>query len=252
MRVRWRCIGLLCLMLSVRDARAELSFEGRNRFFLSGVRAPVAIVNEGDAPALVQVSLAWGEGDADVDRVLPIAVSKPLLRIAPGGRASTELFYQGAGLPQDRESYFVLSVLDVPPAARQENNLQLAYRHHFKLFYRPALASTPDEAIASLVWEMSTEAEGGRVTAHNPSPYYLTLSEVALVDATGQPCGQAVEHLMLPPFSSRPLTAADSDCRPARVYYRWVSDGGHRRPHAAFLSPGVRSHGGPELRPTKE
>lgn len=250
MRVRWRCIGLLCLMLSVRDAWAELSFEGRNRFFLSGVRAPVAIVNEGDAPALVQVSLAWGEGDADLDRILPIAVSKPLLRIAPGGRASTELFYQGEGLPQDRESYFVLSVLDVPPAARQENHLQLAYRHHFKLFYRPALATTPDEAIVRLAWEMSTEAEGGRVTAHNPSPYYLTLSEVALVAAAGGDCGPAVEHLMLPPFSSRLLITAD--CGPARVYYRWVSDGGHRRPHAAFLSPGVRSHGGPELRPTKE
>lgn len=239
---------MLFLVLSAGDARAELSFEGRNRFFLSGTRAPVAIVNEGDAPALVQVSLDWGDGNTD--RILPIAVSKPLLRIVPGGRATTELFYQGQGLPQDRESYFVLSVLDVPPAGHRENNLQLAYHHHFKLFYRPALASTPDDAIARLAWEMSTEADGGRVTAHNPSPYYLTLSEVALVDATGQPCGPAVEHLMLPPFSSQALAAAD--CRPARVYYRWVSDGGHRRPHAAFLSPGVRSHGGPELRPTKE
>nr|WP_295376351.1 molecular chaperone [Pseudoxanthomonas sp.] len=199
-------------------------------------------------PRWCQVSLAWGDGDTD--RILPIAVSKPLLRIVPGGRATTELFYQGQGLPQDRESYFVLSVLDVPPAAHQENHLQLAYHHHFKLFYRPALASTPDEAIARLAWEVAIRTGGGRVTAHNPSPYYLTLSEVALVDATGQPCGQAVEHLMLPPFSSQALAAVD--CRPARVYYRWVSDGGHRRPHAAFLSPGVRSHGGPELRPTKE
>lgn len=240
-------IGALCLMLMTHDARAELSFEGNNRFFLTGTRKVVAIVNEGDAPALVQASLVWG--DKDSSRDLPVVVSKPLLRIVPGGRATIELFYQGRGLPQDRESYFVLSVLDVPPVARAENTLQLAYHHHFKLFYRPELSSTLDDAIADLAWGFPAD-EDMRVTAHNPSPYYLTLSEVTVVDAGGRPCGQVIDHLMLPPFSSRPLAVAD--CRPAQVYYRVVSDGGHRWPYAAFLSSGVRSHGRPELRPTKE
>lgn len=117
-----------------RAGRALL--RGNNRFFLTGTRKVVAIVNEGDAPALVQASLAWG--DKDSSRDLPVVVSKPLLRIVPGGRATTELFYQGRGLPQDRESYFVLSVLDVPPVARAENTLQLAIPPSFQVVLSPS------------------------------------------------------------------------------------------------------------------
>ena len=52
-----------------------------------------------------------GKGQA-----LPFAVSRPLLRLGAGQRAKVEVLYQGQGLPTDRETYLLLSVLDVPHA----------------------------------------------------------------------------------------------------------------------------------------
>ncbi len=68
-------------------------------------------------------------------------MSRPLLRLGAGQRAKVEVLYQGQGLPTDRETYLLLSVLDVPHATGKGDALQIALRHRFKLFYRPSLES---------------------------------------------------------------------------------------------------------------
>ncbi|WP_163752625.1 fimbria/pilus periplasmic chaperone, partial [Proteus mirabilis] len=93
-----------------------------------------SLVNEGKEPALAEISLDWGTDGTG--QALPFAVSRPLLRLGAGQRAKVEVLYQGQGLPTDRETYLLLSVLDVPHAPSTPETLQIALRHRFKLFYR--------------------------------------------------------------------------------------------------------------------
>ncbi|MBU4636608.1 molecular chaperone [Pseudomonas chlororaphis] len=232
-------IGLVFVWQS-GTARADLSFDGQNRFIMSGQRMIVTLVNEGKTAALAEVSLNWGEPESGQSQPLPLAVSKPLLRIPGGQKANVEVFYQGKGLPTDRESYLLLSVLDVPPATKTPHSMTVALRHRFKLLYRPPLKSTLDEAMAGLSWEMQKEA-AGRLIADNPSPHYLTLSEIEAIGPNDQPCGQPIEHLMLPPFSTQPVDLPT--CQPTRLRYQIVSDAGNPRPYGATLSADKKSHG---------
>ncbi|MBP5069393.1 molecular chaperone [Pseudomonas chlororaphis] len=207
---------------------------------MTGQRMTVTLANEGNQAALAEVSLDWGENESESVQPLPLAISRPLLRIEAGKKANVEVFYQGAGLPTDRESYLLLSVLDVPPAATTPHTMNVALRHRFKLLYRPALQSTLDEAMAGLSWAVQKDSAGWLI-AGNPSPYYLTLSDIETIGANGQLCGQPIEHLMLPPFSMQPLDV--SACQPASLRYQIVSDAGNLRPYGATLSPDQKNHG---------
>ncbi|KVM56514.1 pilus assembly protein [Burkholderia ubonensis] len=217
---------------------AELSFNGQNRFIMTGKRMAVTLVNEDKEAALAEVSLDWGDEGRTED--LPMAVSRPLLKIPPQWNAPLEILYQGEGLPSDRESYFLLNVLDVPQAPKVPHVLQIALRHRLKLFYRPPLKEAPDDAMAALTWEMSSE-KNGAIRIGNPSPYYLTLSDIERIGQDGRRCGEPIEHMMLAPFSTQSL--AMSACRPERLRYQVVSDAGNMRPYAATLSPGRKQHG---------
>ncbi|WP_025810294.1 fimbrial biogenesis chaperone [Pseudomonas chlororaphis] len=232
-------IGLVLAWQS-EVALADLSFDGKNRFIMTGQRMAVTLVNEGKTDALAVVSLNWGEPESGQSQPLPMAVSKPLLQISPGKRAVVEVFYQGAGLPTDRETYLLLNVLDVPPAAKTPHTMSVALWHHFKLFYRPTLENTLDEAMAGLSWAVQKESEG-RLIADNPSPYYLTLSDIEAIGPNGQPCSQPIEHLMLSPFSTQPVVIPM--CQPASLRYQIVSDAGNLRSYGAKLSADKKNHG---------
>lgn len=110
----------------------------------------------------------------------------------------------------------------------------------FKLFYRPTLENTLDEAMAGLSWAVQKESEG-RLIADNPSPYYLTLSDIEAIGPNGQPCSQPIEHLMLSPFSTQPVVIPM--CQPASLRYQIVSDAGNLRSYGAKLSADKKNHG---------
>lgn len=148
------------------SAHADLSFDGQNRFVMKGKRLPITLVNEGKEPALAEISLDWGTDGKG--QALPFAVSRPLLRLGAGQRAKVEVLYQGQGLPTERETYLLLSVLDVPHATGKGDALQIALRHRFKLFYRPSLKATVEQAMAGLTWSYDPE---GSPRTRNPSPY---------------------------------------------------------------------------------
>jgi len=238
----WRWGGLAAFAIVSTSAVAGLSFDGRNRFVMQGARLGITIVNESNTSALAQVSVDWGEpGRADP---LPIAMSKPLVKIAPKGKATVDVFYQGSGLPDDRESFLLLNVLDIPQVPRESNVLQIALRHRLKLFYRPKLKETPEEARATLAWERS--ASGDEIEVHNPSPYYVTLSDMEMLGSAGRPCGEPVEHLMVAPFSSQRVKT--TECQLALLRYSVVSDAGNPLPYEATPISGEKRYGHPENR----
>jgi len=237
-----RSLILLLTITLLGPAHAELEFDGRNRFiFEAGAkRLSIVISNRGDHPTLAQSSLAWGDGRT---AEIPLALNKPMQVIPPGQKGAVEVFYEGSGFPSDRESYLLLSVLDLSQAPRDPNTVQLALLHHFKLFFRPKLEQTVQKAIAGLKWNLRT----GRADAiiENVSPYFITLSDIELMDRDNQPCGHVVDHLMVAPFSEAPLPDAGCKSPLGAARYHYVTDAGNMRPYKVQLSTGTAGVGVP-------
>lgn len=235
--------AFVSLLVQPPIAQADLSFnDGRTRLILDGSkqRWPVNIVNLGKEAALMQLSLNWG--DKQDTRNIPLAISNPLLLIQPGQRKSIEIFYQGHGLPDDRETYLLLDILKLPHATEDETNqLQIAPLHHFKVFYRPPLQSDPAKAAAEVSWKLLTEQGSPKALLANPSPYHVTFTDIEPLDARQQPCAPPTIHLMLAPFSEQPL-ALDCKQPPTSVDYQAISDGGSPKEQRARLSSSS-SHG---------
>ncbi|MNH39050.1 putative chaperone protein EcpD [compost metagenome] len=67
---------------------------------------------------------------------------------------------------------------------------------------------------------------GDSYEARNDSPYYLTLTEVGLLDHSGAASGKVIDHLMIAPFSTYPLPVSDCDRPVSQVAYAFISDAG--------------------------
>lgn len=180
---------------------SEVHLVGSNRvIFDKGNRVRLGFENASDRDALVKIDIVWG-GTRNED--VPLAVAKPLLAIPALSQRSVEIFYQGKGLPKDRESYFLLRVLDVPTKPKRENTAQIALRHYYKLFYRPSL----DFQSQDLKEYLSVRAiKNGGLELMNSSPYFITLSNVRLSDEKGS-CEGIVSHVMVAPFSRDGLSS---------------------------------------------
>ena len=112
-------------------------------------------------------------------------------------------------LPQDRESLFWINVKAIPSMDKSrlsDNTLQLAIISRIKLYYRPAkLALPPDQAAEKLSFSRS----GSSLTLTNPTPYYLTVTELnagtrVLENALVPPMGKT--SVKLPPDAGSNIT----------------------------------------------
>ncbi|EIM16951.1 MULTISPECIES: molecular chaperone [Pseudomonas] len=214
-------IALLNPVLAV----AQISLVGKNRIIFenegNGNRTRLDISNQRVRSSLASITIDWG-GDRDED--VPLAISSPLVRIPAEQQKSIELFYQGQGLPKDRESYFLLSILDVPITPQEESALQIAMRHRYKLFFRPKLDMTPDQAAALLTWQRLPVQ--GEIEANNPSPYYLTITHLTRQGKQGRSCGEVIAHTMLEPFSKKVLASNSCFDSVQGLQYNIVTDSG--------------------------
>lgn len=104
----------------------------------------------------------------------PFIAMPPLFVVPAKKEGMLRIVYVADGrmLPQDRETVFTLSVLAIPSGKPIDNNVQLAIKQNFKLFYRPKkLKGSSEDAYRSLVW---TRDKAG-VTIKNTTAYYATL-----------------------------------------------------------------------------
>ncbi|WP_082629539.1 fimbrial biogenesis chaperone [Pseudomonas paralactis] len=184
-------------------AIADIEFDGVTRFVLNAKdkQKSITVVNTGNETVLAQITLDQGNGEQNLHD-LSMALSRHLLKLVAGDRQSVEIFYQGTGLPQDRESYFLLSVTDIPQIPEQANLLQVALRHRLKFLFRPLLSMRVEDAFTKLYWTQLSRSENAGLKAHNDSPYYLTLTDISLYGQQGQICGGKVAHFMVAPFST--------------------------------------------------
>jgi chaperone protein EcpD len=193
----------------------------------------IQIRNPGETPSLVQAWLDAGDPHAKPgESKVPFVMTPPLFRLDPTKAQSLQLVYTHEPLPADRESLFWLNVLDIPPRTAPNpelpNQLELAFKHRMKVFFRPAgLSGSAAGAPARLTWKLLSK--DGRVVgieATNPTAYHVSLIQVT-VTAAGHPVTAKAD--MVAPFASRsfdlpaPLTAPSG---PVAVNYWFVNDYG--------------------------
>ena len=134
-----------------------------------------AITNmEKNTPYLVQ---SWVENtDTQNKAPAPFIVTPPLFRLDAGQKNVLRISYIGTPLPRDRESVFWLNIKNIAPSEKDHSNqLQVNVKSKFKIFYRPeGLAGDPAEAYKSVTFSCT----GNQLTAHNPTPFYVSFYQV--------------------------------------------------------------------------
>jgi chaperone protein EcpD len=193
----------------------------------------IDIHNPSDKPSLVQAWLDSGDPHSKPgDSKVPFVMTPPLFRLDPTKSQSLRLVYTHDPLPQDRETLFWLNVLDIPPLVRPNpdlpNQLELAFRHRMKVFFRPTgLVGSAADAPAQVKWQL--QYKDGKlvgIQASNPTAYHVSLTQVSATVA-GKPLTTKAD--MVDPFASRTFDLPDPVTAPSgavAVEYWFVNDYG--------------------------
>ncbi|EIZ1086427.1 fimbria/pilus periplasmic chaperone [Klebsiella oxytoca] len=216
--------GIVMVMLT-SPALSGVVLDGTRVIYPADKRdITVRLTNMGERPVLVQSWLDKGDESATPDKiVVPFMLAPPVNRIEPKRAQSLRIStVRGASLPQDRESVFWLNVLEIPAkpdtAKAGDNYLQLAVRTRIKFFWRPvSLSGAAWQAPEGMVWT----AENGGLKVQNPSPYHISLIEVAF---NGKKYGAD----MIPPHESQTVSIP-SIASGHSVTAVWLDDYGARR-----------------------
>ncbi|MFQ1999348.1 molecular chaperone [Aeromonas veronii] len=165
-------IGALLFMLGgVSSASASISLSATRLIYnQNDSEVSINATNDGEQDVLIQSWLEAVDNSAP-----PFAITPPLAKISGKERQVLRVFYQGDGLPQDRESVFWLNVQEIPKASTSKNAIQLAVLQRIKLFYRPA-ALSGDARSAPL--NVHGYLGGGRLELSNTTPYHINLVSV--------------------------------------------------------------------------
>lgn len=160
-------------------------------------------------PYLVQ---AW-VSDAQDNKLTggPLVVLPPVMRIESNGENQLRIqAMPGANLlRQDRETLFYLHILEIPPKSEQANTLQLAQETRMKLFYRPAglkegVVAGENPRIGEVT--ITKNAETGLAQINNPTPYYLSVSDI-LKEKGGEPVA-GFKPVLVPPMDATSISLA--------------------------------------------
>jgi chaperone protein EcpD len=226
-------IGFACALLA-GSAQSSVTIGGTRVVYpLEQREVTVKLDNDSHTPSLVQVWMDDGNPDAKPGEVkVPFVITPPIFRMDPAKAQTLRVMYSGEALPQDRESVYWLNVLDIPPKANgatDVNSLQMAYRTRIKVFVRPAkLPGKPEDAPAQLSWRIaaSPDGKGQAVSVSNPTPYYVSFSEVDV--ESGGHTFKNEQGGMVAPRASVVLPIAKMNAVPAgaKVHYTAISDYG--------------------------
>ncbi|MFM0606040.1 fimbria/pilus periplasmic chaperone [Paraburkholderia sediminicola] len=226
-------IGFACALLA-GSAQASVTIGGTRVVYpLEQREVTVKLDNDSHNPSLVQVWMDDGNADAKPGEIkVPFVITPPIFRMDPKKAQTLRVMYSGEALPQDRESVYWLNVLDIPPKANgtaDANSLQLAYRTRIKVFVRPAkLPGKPEDAPAQLSWKVvaSPDGKGEAVSVSNPTPYYVSFSEVD-VESDGHTFKNEQGGMVAPRASVvLPVAKMNGVSAGSKVHYTAISDYG--------------------------
>lgn len=229
-QVRFNAVVRLCVafwlaitgLMAFGQARAAVHVQA-TRVVYSGddASASVALRNNSTLPYLVQTWLDTGDASSMPEN-LPMTLTPPLMRLAPGEEAVVRAIYSGSGLPQDKESLFWINIQEIPPASSATNALQIAIRTRIKLFYRPSqLKMSLDEAARSLKWHM----DGPSLIIRNPSPLHITFAYIQNRQAGKAEAASAID--MIKPGETLAVPARGLDLgKSGQLAFGYINDYG--------------------------
>lgn len=151
----------------------------------------VQVLNDGTAPVLIQAWMDKGEINAAPATIeVPFVLTPVTFRLNPGKGQALRMVYTKEPLPKDKESLFWLDVQEVPPKSKpttgeQTNVLEFSFRTRIKVLFRPqGLPGDANKAPEQVTWTLVRDADGKgyAIQGSNPTPYYVNLGEVSLVD----------------------------------------------------------------------
>jgi chaperone protein EcpD len=221
---------------SMTAAHANVIIAGTRVIFpAADGEVTVRLTNQNAKPALIESWVDSGDPMSTPDKVkTPFLITPPLFRMEPGRDQSLRILFTHSDqpLPTDRESVFWLNVLEVPPKpssleVQNANTLQMAIRSRIKLFYRPAgLAGDPVKAPGELSFKATTKAGTAAVVVHNPTPYYVTITDLRVTVGGAE---HKAEAGMVAPLSDLSLPVTDLKQAPAAgsaIEYHCINDYG--------------------------
>lgn len=169
------------LATGIHGAQAEGIQVGATRVIYEADKnqASVPVSNPSDRAYLIQ---SWVSKDiTGTDAEEPVFLTTPpLFKLEPKSSNNVRVVYNGATLPQDRESLFWLNIKAIPSTAKSEagaNSLVLAVKTQIKLLYRPeGLSGHPAEAHKSIEFK----SQNGNLAIINPTPYNVSFAELKI------------------------------------------------------------------------
>lgn len=178
----------------------------------------IELTNADSTPALLQ---AWVTGeDGDSARPVPFVLTPPVFRLDGNKKQTLRLIYTHEKLPQDKESLFYFHLLDIPPMPtgdeKAQNYLQISLLSKLKLFFRP---NNLKPAIEKAPQALTVALNGKDLTINNPTPYYMTISEVALLHDKddSSPLFETTSTPMIAPFDKAVISIDTGDISQAKM-----------------------------------
>ena len=220
--VRGLLTGLLmvAMMGLMPQAQAGVALGATRVIYPAGQKqVPLAVTsNDAKGTYLIQSWIENAQGGKDSRFVIT-----PPLFAMQGKKENTLRIIDATNqqLPQDRESLFWVNVKAIPAMDKSklgDNTLQLAIISRIKLYYRPGkLALAPDQAPEKLTFSR----RGGSLVLTNPTPYYLTVTELHAGN-------RALDNVLVPPMGEA-LVSVPADTG-GTITFRTINDYGALAP----------------------
>lgn len=215
--LRKRYLTLLALLLGSCLSHASVTLSNTRVVYNADKKeSNINVRNNTASPFLVQ---SWVQGNDTQGTKAPFIVTPPLFRLDGGKANALRIIYNGAALPQDRESLFWLNVKSIPSSSREDvNKLQIAVNTRIKLFYRPAnLADETRDIGKNVQWSV----KNNELIVRNNSSYYISFAEVMINNKKWS------EIDMLAPKSSKKITVNNAQLKNnATVQWKYINDYG--------------------------
>lgn len=161
----------------------------------------VTAKNISDEPFVIQ---NWVEGP-NGEMETPFFVTPPLNRLEANSDFSLNIRKIDGSLPEDRESYFWLNVMEIPKTEKDgSNSLTLAIRTRIKIFYRPTGIGSPTDIEKALNWTLIRNGNQCQLSVANSSAFNVNFSDIFL-DGTSTGFGKG--------YISAPLSQQTADLK---------------------------------------
>lgn len=122
----------------------------------------------------------WVDNESETNTAkTPFIITPPLYRLNAGQENQMRIIATGNNLPTDRESVFWLNVKSIPSVEKSDRNrLLISVNTRIKLFWRPAELKSKPADVAEAYKKLSFTARGNTLRVTNPTPYYVSFSEL--------------------------------------------------------------------------